>query len=56
MIGIRQAIQSFGDLGASVVVGILWSLVSPTVAFGHAEAGLAMPAEDGGATWCRQPS
>ena len=30
------AIQSFGNLAASTVVGLLYALVSPTVAFGYA--------------------
>jgi MFS family permease len=36
--GLLGLIQSFGDLGASLVVGLLWSLVSPTLAFGYADA------------------
>ena len=34
--GVLGLVQSFGDLGATVVVGLLWSLVSPTVAFIYA--------------------
>jgi len=32
------AIQSFGNLAASVVVGLLYTLVSPSFAFGYASA------------------
>lgn len=32
------AIQSFGNLAASTVVGLLYAIVSPTVAFGYASA------------------
>jgi hypothetical protein len=28
--------QAFGDLGATLVAGLLWSLLSPSVAFGYA--------------------
>jgi MFS family permease len=34
--GVLGLIQSFGDLGASLVVGLLWAAVSPAVAFGYA--------------------
>lgn len=30
--------QSLGDLGATVVAGVLWALLSPSVAFGYAAA------------------
>ena len=33
MLGLTQA---FGDLGATLIAGLLWSLVSPTVAFFYA--------------------
>ena len=36
--GVLGLVQAGGDLGASVVAGLLWSLVSPTVAFGYAAA------------------
>lgn len=36
--GLLGLVQSFGDLGASLVVGLLWSLVSPTLVFGYAAA------------------
>jgi MFS family permease len=34
--GVLGLVQSFGDLGATLVVGLLWAAVSPTVAFGYA--------------------
>lgn len=34
--GVLGLTQSLGDIGATVVAGLLWSLVSPTVAFGYA--------------------
>jgi len=34
--GLLGLIQSFGDLGATVVAGLIWSLWSPTAAFGYA--------------------
>ena len=34
--GALGLLQSLGDLGASVVVGVLWSLTNATVAFGYA--------------------
>jgi MFS family permease len=36
--GVLGLVQSLGDLGASLVVGILWAAVSPTVAFTYAAA------------------
>lgn len=36
--GVLGLIQSFGDLGASLVVGLLWAAISPAVAFGYAAA------------------
>jgi hypothetical protein len=34
--GVLGLVQSLGDLGATLVVGILWAAVSPTIAFGYA--------------------
>ncbi len=34
--GVLGLVQSFGDLGASVIVGALWTLFSPTAAFAYA--------------------
>ncbi|MEU2391297.1 MFS transporter [Streptomyces sp. NPDC007369] len=49
--GLLAAIQSFGNLAASVVAGVLWTAVSPTAAFAYAAvwmlpalAGLALSA------------
>jgi MFS family permease len=39
--GVLGLTQAFGDLGATLVAGLLWSLVSPTVAFGYAAAWMA---------------
>jgi MFS family permease len=36
--GLLGLVQSMGDLGASVVAGLIWALVSPTAAFGYAAA------------------
>ena len=36
--GLLAAIQSFGNLAASAVVGLLYTLASPAVAFGYASA------------------
>ncbi len=36
--GVLGLTQAFGDLGATLVAGVLWSLLSPTVAFGYAAA------------------
>jgi MFS family permease len=34
--GVLGLIQSIGDLGASLVVGLIWAAISPTLAFGYA--------------------
>lgn len=39
--GVLGLTQAFGDLGSTVVAGLLWSLVSPTVAFAYAAAWMA---------------
>ena len=36
--GLLGLVQSIGDLGATVVAGLLWTLISPQVAFGYASA------------------
>jgi MFS family permease len=33
--GLLAAVQSFGNLAASAIAGLLWTLVSPRVAFGY---------------------
>ncbi|MGI8576729.1 MAG: MFS transporter [Nocardioidaceae bacterium] len=39
--GVLGLVQSFGDLGATVVAGVLWAVFSPTVAFVYAAAWMA---------------
>lgn len=39
--GVLGLVQSLGDLGASVVAGVIWSVVSPTAAFAYAAAWMA---------------
>jgi MFS family permease len=39
--GVLGLTQAIGDLGSTVVAGVLWSLVSPAVAFGYAAAWMA---------------
>ncbi len=39
--GLLGLVQSLGDLGASLVAGLIWSLVSPTAAFAYAAAWMA---------------
>jgi MFS family permease len=36
--GLLGLVQSMGDLGASLVAGLIWAVVSPTAAFGYAAA------------------
>ena len=36
--GVLGLVQSLGDLASSLVVGLLWALVSPTVGFTYAAA------------------
>ena len=33
--GLLAAVQSFGNLAASAIAGLLWTLASPRVAFGY---------------------
>jgi len=42
--GLLGLVQSFGDLGATLVAGLLWSLVSPLVAFVYAAAWMTLAA------------
>lgn len=52
--GVLGLVQSLGDLGASLVAGVIWSLVSPAAAFGYVAAWMllavvlssALPAAD----------
>ena len=36
--GVLGLTQAFGDLGATLVAGVLWSWLSPSIAFGYAAA------------------
>jgi MFS family permease len=36
--GLLAAVQSFGQLAASAVAGVLWTATSPTIAFGYLAA------------------
>lgn len=36
--GVLGLVQSAGDLGASLVVGVIWATVAPGLAFGYAAA------------------
>ena len=38
-LGVLGLTQALGDLGATVVAGLLWSLISPRVGFGYAQPG-----------------
>ena len=49
--GLLAAIQSFGNLAASGLAGVLWTVFSPTVAFGYAAAWMAIAA-GALALWC----
>jgi len=39
--GVLGLVQSLGDLGASLVVGVIWATVAPGLAFGYAAAWMA---------------
>ena len=40
--GLLAAVQSFGNLAASAIAGLLWTLVSPTAAFIYAAAWMVL--------------
>ena len=40
--GVLAAVQSIGNLAASIVAGILWTAVSPAAAFGYLVAWMAV--------------
>ncbi len=40
--GVLGLVQAFGDLGATLVAGLLWAVFSPTVAFTYAAAWMAL--------------
>jgi MFS family permease len=42
--GVLGGVQMFGDFASSVVVGLLWTLAGPTVAFAYAAAWVAVAA------------
>lgn len=46
--GVLGLTQAFGDLGATLVAGLLWSLLSPAVAFGYAAAWMVASAAASG--------
>lgn len=52
--GLLGAVQSGGDLAASAVVGLLWTLVSPAVAFGYAASWMVAAATVGWASRTRR--
>ncbi|MHB8274256.1 MAG: MFS transporter [Dermatophilaceae bacterium] len=49
--GVLGLVQSFGDLGATLVAGILWSVFSPTLAFLYAATWMALSV--GASGWLR---
>ena len=52
--GVLGLVQSFGDLGATLVAGILWSVFSPTLAFVYAATWMALSVAASG--WLRPRS
>jgi hypothetical protein len=40
--GLLAAVQSFGNLAASAIAGLLWTLTSPRVAFGYLTAWMVL--------------
>jgi len=52
--GVLGLVQSFGDLGATLVAGVLWSVFSATVAFLYAAAWMALSVATSG--WLRPRS
>lgn len=49
--GVLGLVQSFGDLGATLVAGLIWAAVSPTAAFLYAAAWMALSVAASG--WLR---
>jgi hypothetical protein len=41
-VGLLAAVQSFGNLAASAIAGLLWTLASPRAAFGYLVAWTAL--------------
>jgi amino acid permease len=52
--GVLGLVQSFGDLGATMVTGILWSVFSATVAFLYAATWMILSVAASG--WLRPRS
>jgi len=52
--GVLGLVQAFGDLGATLVAGVLWAVFSPTVAFGYAATWMALSVAASG--WLRPRS
>ena len=52
--GVLGLVQSFGDLGATMITGILWSVFSATVAFLYAATWMILSVAASG--WLRPPS
>jgi dipeptide/tripeptide permease len=48
--GVLGLVQSLGDLGSSAAVGVLWSLVSPQLAFAYAAVWMIASVAAGGLT------
>jgi hypothetical protein len=40
--GLLAAVQSFGNLAASAIAGLLWTLASPRMAFGYLVAWMVL--------------
>ncbi len=54
--GVLGLTQALGDLGSTVVAGVLWSLVSPTVAFGYLAAWMFASVLASGLLRARRPA
>jgi MFS family permease len=54
--GVLGLVQSLGDLGASLVAGVLWAVFSPAVAFGYAALWMAASVVTSGLLTATQPS
>src|SRR5260370_35617543 len=50
--GILNGVKGVGDLGSSIVAGVLWTLVSPPAAFGFGAVRCALA---GTTLWIRAP-
>lgn len=54
--GVLGGVQAFGDLGSSLAVGLIWSLVSPTAAFLYAASWMAASVVAAAATGALRPN